>query len=90
MGEGVNGVWRVMGGGTVGRMAEGRRGEVTVQFCATNITSLFVHPTPHCKLGSEVAKYPLEAKQKRSRRIETCYLKTPLFYLMGEPLENNH
>lgn len=54
----------------VERMAKGG-GEDTVKFSTTVITGFFIHCAPHSKLGSEVAKYLVKAKQKSSRRMET-------------------
>lgn len=54
----------------VERMAKGG-GADTVKFFTTPIIGFFIHRAPHSKLGSEVAKYLVKAKQKSGRRMET-------------------
>lgn len=76
----------------MGRIAKGGREEGG--YCETVLQPLFasfsIHPAPHSKLGSEVAKYLVKAKQKSrgERRLEI--LTALLLCLVGEPLENNH
>lgn len=68
----------------MGSIAKGRR-EVTVKLCTTAIICFFIYP-PHSKLGSEVVKYLVKAKQKSSRRKETWNFNSSFYCAWWESL----